>query len=157
MATATPTAIAEEVSRVEAQRLREDDLRQQRDKVADDIVVQMQKVRVDLEASVTQLHQLAMDLRAKARRTLDSSSSGYILYANAHLRVAGALNQGLKRTGSMDRVLVVSKQEEEDERRREEEDRQDKEVREHDRLVENLSLPSDDDFEELYGEVVSNG
>jgi len=155
MATATPQMIAEEVRRVEAQRLREEELRQQRDKTAQATITQIQKIRGEIETSVARLHELSLELRTSARRTLDASSSSHIVYANAHLRVVGALTQGLRRTASMDRVLLIGQREQEDARRREEEARQDREVREHDRLVDQLSLPSEDDFEELYGEVLS--
>jgi len=155
MATATPQMIAEEVRRVQAQRLREEESRDQRDKTAQATITQMQRIRGDIEASVAKLHELSLELRTTSRRTLDASSSSYIVYANAHLRVVGALTQGLRRTASMDRVLVIGQREQEDARRRDEEARQDREVREHDHLVNQLSLPSEDDFEELYGEVLN--
>ena len=157
MATATPHMIEEEVRRVEAQRLREEELRQQRDKTAQATILQMQMIRGDIEAKVSKLHELSLELRTTARRTLDASSNGFILYANAHLRVVGALTQGIRRTASMDRVLVIGQRDQEDARRRDEEERQDREVREHGRMIDQLSLPTEDDFEELYGEVLSDG
>lgn len=156
MATATPTAVVEQQRREDQQR-RESDLRQQREKVADVTVLQMQEIRGDIEASVARLHKLSSNLRATARRTLDASSSGYIVFANAHLRFAGMIAQGLRRSGSMDRILVATKREQEEDRHREEAERLDKEARENNRLVEQLSLPTSDDFDELYGEVLSNG
>ncbi len=79
------------------------------------------------------------------------------MYANAHLRFSGMLAQGLKRAGSMDRVLVAAQREQEESRRREEAERLDREARKNNRLVEQLSLPTSDDFDELYGEVLSDG
>ncbi len=156
MATATPTAVVEQQRREDQQR-RENDLRQQREKAADEAIVQIQKVRGDIEASVAKLHELSTDLRTKARRTLDASSSGYVVFANAHLRFAGMIAQGLRRSGSMDRILVATQREQEESRRREEAERLDREARENNRLVEQLSLPTSDDFDELYGEVLSDG
>ena len=156
MATATPRAVVEQQRREDQQR-RESEVRQQREQAVQGTIEQMQKVRGDIEASVAKLHELSTELRAKARRTLDASSSGYIVFANSHLRFAGMIAQGLRRSGSMDRILETTKREQEEARRREEAERQAVEAREHNRLVEQLSLPTSDDFDELYGEVLSDG
>jgi len=129
--------------------------RQQREEAAEDLVRRIQEAREDLNTRSTHLAALSDELRTMARRSLDEGSNGYIMFANAHLRLAGAFTQGLRRTvGSTDRVLKRSQTDKEEAARREEATRQRRESRDHRKAVNKLTLPTDDAFEELYGEFV---
>ena len=119
------------------------------------MVAQVQKVREDIEANLDQLKDLSLALRCRCRRNLgDESMAGYLVWANAHLRVTGALSNGLRRTSSMDRVLKTSQADREENERRTQEEARRLETREHQRVVDQLMLPTTDDFEELFGSPV---
>jgi hypothetical protein len=119
------------------------------------LVEQIKEARREVEASLAKLTHLAEEMRGRARRSPDSSS-GLVVFANAHLRFAGAASQGMRRTASMDRVLDRAKAEKEELQQREAQDRKWAEARQARKQVERLVLPTDDGFDELYGEVVTN-
>ena len=122
---------------------------------SEELVRRIQGVREELLTKVTELQELSTELRVKSRRFVaDDGSNSYIMFANAHLRLAGALNQGLRRTGSTDRVLKIGKEEREEARRREEADIARRESRERTKAVNDLIAFSDNSFDELYGEIV---
>lgn len=116
------------------------------------MVAQVKKAREDIESSLNQLKELSLALRSRCRRNLgDETMAGYLVWANAHLRVTGALSNGLRRTSSMDRVLKISQADREETERRTQEEAHRLETRNHQRVVDKLMLPSTDDFDELYG------
>jgi hypothetical protein len=119
-----------------------------------ELVEQIQAARRVTEESVAKLSELTQQLYSKARRSLFDGSSAYVLFANAHLRMAGALSQGMRRTASMDRVLNIAEAEREESRRRDIQEEERRLVREAQRKVRKLQLPTGDDFDEVYGDVV---
>jgi hypothetical protein len=150
-----PNTTDSEAQEIEVLRRQEVEAKQQQ-KQETAIVQQIQEARKDVESSVKKLHDLSLALRSKTRRSLDGGSSGYLVFANAHLRLAGALTQGVKRAASMDRVLKRAQSEQEETRRRAKEDRQRREDRAYQKQLQQLQQPSEDAFEQLYGEVVVN-
>ncbi len=131
---------------------REEEVRRRHEEHVGAIVERIQAARQNVDVAVAQLQEASMELRAVCRRNFDEASSSYLVFANSHLRLAGALNQGVKRAASMDRILTIAAREREDAKARQEEFRRQQEVRAHARLVQKLQLPTDDDLVELYGE-----
>lgn len=121
----------------------------------DTLVEQIKKAREDLEADLGKLQELSMDLRARCRRNLGDEVTGrYLTWVNAHLRITGALSNGLRRTASMDRVLDRAQADLEEARRRAQEEARRLEARDHQRHVNKLILPTSDDFDEVFGDLV---
>lgn len=118
-----------------------------------EIIQQMQDLRQEIDGSIARLHELGTLLRTKAMRTRTEESPSQIVFANAHLRLAGALNQGLRRAASMDRVLIVARLEREEEERRREQEEQRAVQRKRQQQVAQLQNPTDSDFDDLYGEL----
>lgn len=141
---------------VETARSREADVRRRHEEHVQALVERIHNTRQTLEASIAQLQDASLELRSVCRRNYDEASSSYLVFANSHLRLAGALTQGIRRTASMDRVLVNAAREREDAKLRQEEFQRQQEVRAHAKLVQKLQLPTEDDFEELYGEIVTD-
>lgn len=135
-------------------RQRAEESRKQREEVAEGLVRDIRAAREDLTSNIDRLYRLAVELRTLTRRSLDEGAQSYIMFANAHMRLAGALGQGVKRTGSTDRILKIGQTEREDARRREEVLRQRSDAKEHQKAIDKLMLTSDDAFDEVYGEVV---
>lgn len=135
---------------------REAEARQRHVQHVEALVERIHKTRQELDERIAQLTEVATELRSVCRRNFDEASSSYLIYANSHLRLAGALSQGVRRTASMDRVLVNAAKEREDAKQREEVFRRQQEVRAHGKLVQKLQLPADDAFEELFGEIVND-
>lgn len=133
--------------------------REQRRESAEDLVQKIQDTREEILAKVSHLHALSTELHGNSRRFMaDEGSGDYILFAVAHIRLAGALHQGLRRTASTDRILRARQNDQQEETRiREEADRRAKEFRETRKAVQKLTLTSDDAFDELYGDVVAGG
>lgn len=119
------------------------------------MIGQIKEARKDVESALTKLTYLSDEMRSRARRSPETSSS-LVVFANAHLRFASAATQGMRRTSSMDRVLDRAKAEKEENQRREAQERQWAESRRAQKQVERMILPTDDAFDELYGEVVNN-
>jgi hypothetical protein len=135
-------------------RQRAEEARRQREEAAETLVRDIQAAREEITSNIDRLYRLAIELRTMSRRSLDEGAQSYIMFANAHMRLAGALNQGVKRTGSTDRVLKIGQAEREDARRRDEALRQKTEARENRKAIDKLMLTSDDAFDEIYGDVV---
>lgn len=135
---------------------REAEVRQRHVQYVEALVGQIHTVRRELDEKVARLQETASELRSVCRRNFDEASSSYLIFANSHLRLAGALSQGIKRTASMDRVLVNANREREDAKVREAEFKRQQAVRAHGKLVEKLQLPTDDGFDELFGEIVDD-
>lgn len=122
------------------------------DRELNTLVEGIKKAREDADEAISRLNTLSSELRVKARR---ASDNGYMMFASAHMRLAGALGQGVKRTTSMDRFLSRSKQEREEEERRKELENRLKEAKAAKQAakkkVDELIQPTEDAFEELYG------
>jgi hypothetical protein len=119
------------------------------------LIGRIKEARQEVETALTRLTYLSDELRSRARRAPENSSS-LVVYANAHVRFAGAASQGMRRTASMDRLLDRAKAEKEETQRREALERKWAESRRVQKQVDRLILPTDDAFSELYGEVVNN-
>lgn len=117
------------------------------------LVVQMQASRKDIEQALVKLAELSQELRTKSRRGENAPSMA--IYANEHLRYAGAASQGLKRATSSDRILDRAKSEAAQAKIWEERQKQAEASRAARRKVQEAAtlLPPDDAFDELYSEV----
>ena len=135
---------------------READSRQRHAEHVQALVERIHKIRSEVDGGIAQLQEAALELRSVCRRNYDEASASLLVFANSHIRLAGALGQGVRRTISMDRVLANAAQEREEAKRREAEFKRQQEVREHKKLVQNLQLPAPDDFDDLYGEIVND-
>lgn len=118
------------------------------------LIEEVKKLRQESETTLAKLAAAAEALRAKSRRIQNASSSSLVIFATAHLRFAGAAIQGMKRTTSMDRMIDRAKANKEEEARREEQERRWAEERAAKKKIQEMVAPSDDAFDELYGEVV---
>lgn len=146
----------DQVLRIQAEQAKADELRKRREEASAAVIARIHKARQDIEDAALRMHEAASELRDLSRRNFDETSGAYINFASAHLRLAGAMVQGSKRTASMDRLLKNARREQEEARVREDEHRRQQEVRAHEKYVQKLSLPSDDAFDELYGEIVTD-
>jgi len=111
--------------------------------------------RQEVENSLAKLTSVADALRDQARRTRSDGAVSWVTFANGHLRFAGASQQGLKRTcQGMDRLLDRVKAEKEDQERRDQDERKWEKARNTQKQIDRMILPTDDAFDELYGNVV---
>lgn len=122
----------------------------------DALVVRVKALRSEIERMASQLTDASTELRAVCRRNFDEASSSYLVFANSHLRLAGALSQGVRRSATMDRMLVNAAREREDAREREAAFQRQQQIREHNKLVQQLQAPSADDFDDLFGEILND-
>ena len=141
------------ISQLEALRQRAEEANERE---VETLIGQIKEARQEVETALSRLTYLSDEMRSRARRSPADGSSSLVVFANAHLRFAGAASQGMKRTASMDRVLERAKAEKEEAHRRESQERQWAEARRAQKQVEKLVLPTDDAFDELYVEVVTN-
>lgn len=149
--------VAEEYQRIQSLRQRAADLQRQREANLDGLVAQIQQARGELDTTLTKLARLTDELRRTVRQDRDEATSRYLIYATAHQRLAGALGAGIRRAASMDRLLGAAKEEQREAREREAEQQRRQETRDHQRMVDQLTLPTDDDFYEVYGDVIADG
>lgn len=150
-----PSLTPEQMQRVQDLRRSAAETRLKDEKESEELVQQIQSARKEVEDASLRLQELASTLRSKTRRNPEGSN-GYLLFANAHIRLAGALHQGTRRTASVDRVIRIAQVEQEEVRRREAHEEQARKVQDNRRQIAKLSLPSEDAFDELYGEVVTD-
>ncbi len=122
------------------------------------LVAQVQEARRDVETALSKLNGLSDDLRTRARRIPNELSNSLVVFANAHVRFAGAASQGMRRTANMDRLLDKAQADKLENERRQIQERNWAAAREARKSVEKLILPSSDAdaFDELYGEVVTH-
>lgn len=132
------------------------EVRQRHAEHVDALVDRVKSLRSDIDRAVSQLVDASTELRAVCRRNYDEASASYLVFANSHLRLAGALAQGVRRTASMDRMLVNAAREREDAREREAAFQRQQEMRAHSKLVEQLQVPTDDDFQDVFGEILTD-
>jgi hypothetical protein len=120
-------------------------------------MLQIQETRNELEKLANKLQEQSEALRVMSRRSSDDEAKTYVLFANAHLRYAGAVLQGLRRTASIDRSLKASVAERAETRKREEletEKRESRtEARAYTKQLQQLQQPTANDMSELYGEI----
>jgi hypothetical protein len=133
-------------------RLQEEERVERHEKEAKAIIDEMASVRESISTSVLKLVELSQRLRTHALRQRDDMTSGYLTYSNAYARICGALNQGLRRTASMGRVLDTAKANQEETRQREAIEEEQRKLRAQNREIEKLSLPTSDDFDLIYGD-----
>jgi len=115
------------------------------------IISEMETTREAIEASILKLVGLAQQLRTHALRNRDDLTTGYLSYSSAYTRICGALNSGLRRTASMNRVLDAAKAAQEETERREAREEEHRLARVRVKEIEKLSLPTNDDFDLVYG------
>lgn len=140
-----------------AERARAEDHRRRQEEMAAGLVAQIVKARQDAEDAATKLYEAATELRTWSRKAIaDESSGAYTAFANAHMRLAGAVLQSSKRTAPMDRLLNNAKREQQEARILEEARQKQQDVRAHQKYVQKLTLPSDDAFDDLYGEILTD-
>lgn len=159
MPTAAPQTSPEATEFRVAQRLRDEEARRRRTAEMDAVVAEIRQLRQTADDLALQLVTKSEHLRKLARVNPDEGASHYLVFANAHLRVAGALGQGVRRTASIDRVLATAAEEREQAQQREAENEARREARERAReqekaLERHLTIPQEDAFDELYGEML---
>ena len=147
----------QQLQQISAVQRQDQDRRRQHEKTIQGLVERIHTARESIESDVAHLQQACLELRTLVRRNYDEASSSYLVFANAHLRLSGALLQGVRRTASMDRMLNKAQQEREEAQALEAEHQARQELRAHARHVESLQLPSEDAFAEVYGELTDHG
>lgn len=120
------------------------------------LITQMKEAQQEVDTALSKLAYLSGELRGRAQRHPTESSHSYLVYANAHLRFAGAATQGMKRTAATSRILDRAKAEQEEQKRRKQLDLERAEAREKQEELRRLAAPTEDDFSQLYGEVVDH-
>ena len=148
-----PTAQQSKFDELEALRKRAEEVNEQE---VQTLIEQIKAARQEIENSLSRLIGLSDDLRTRSRRIPNASSSSHVIFATAHLRFAGAATQGMKRTAAMDRMIDRAKADLEEAARREEQEAKWMAERAARKKVEKLTLPTDDAFDEVYAEVVTN-
>ncbi len=126
------------------------------ERVISGLVSQIQEAQQEVDVVLTRLATLSSELRGRAQRYPTETSQGYLVFANAHLRFASAASQGMKRTAATSRILDRAKAEQEDRKRREQQELERNAARQRREEQRRLEAPVEDDFLELYGEVVAN-
>lgn len=127
------------------------------EKEIDELVAQVKEARLSADESIGRLFDASNALRDKVRRTRTASTNSHLIFANAYIRLAAAFAQGLKRLVSTDRILVRAKSEQEEAARLENREEQARLAAiKAKKQTEKLMQHSDNAFDELYGEVVSN-
>jgi len=120
------------------------------------LITQMKEAQQEVDTALSKLAYLSGELRGRAQRHPTESSHSYLVYANAHLRFAGAATQGMKRTAATSRILDRAKADQEEQKRRVQLDKEREEAREKQKELRRLAAPTEDDFSQLYGEVVDH-
>ena len=128
------------------------DLDQRHTAEAEELVRSLVEVREEIEQKLTQLLELSQRLRTHVLRRRTDLTGAYLACSNAHLRICGALSQGVRRTAGIVRTLDTSKLALEDQQRRERELAEKAKIRASQRHVEKLSLPESDDFDQVFGD-----
>lgn len=125
------------------------------------LIQKVREAKSEVMEKLLALGTCADALRQHGRRNHTDMSGALIMFATAHMRIAGAAIQGIRRTGPVDRVVDRAKSERTEAIRFEEE----RLVRENarkarekaQRQVDRLTFPVDNDaIDELYGEVDSD-
>jgi hypothetical protein len=115
----------------------------------DTVSEQIRSLRKDLHNTLIQMGELSKELGNKAKRSSLNDAAGYVLFANAHLRLVNAMHQGVQRTMSTDKILARGRVEREQDQKREQEKKIAKEMKDPKPLIK--LPPKDEAFEELFG------
>jgi hypothetical protein len=140
--------------RLQAERLRADEIRRQQQQEIDIHVQAIKAARAEVEVKIRELQSHCDRLQHAARRLPpeDGGEARYRIYVTMHSRLVGAMGQALRRAQNGDRLLEVGRADQEEKQRREREN----EVRDRvDAAVQHvfdLQLPRENDFEALFGE-----
>jgi hypothetical protein len=71
----------------------------------DEIVAEITSLRETVDLAARRIGDLSRTLYGHSRRQADATTPAYIAFANTWTRLAGAIQQGLRRTSTVDRVL----------------------------------------------------
>ena len=126
---------------------------------ADELVKEITEISDSLKSSIDRTAELSKALYSRVRREAsDPNTSAYINYANAWLRLAGAINQGLTRTALPGVILKRTKEEtirEHEEKAKKAEKAAQKEKKAT-KFTQQYSTSGMGALYELYGEVVDD-
>lgn len=143
--------LEEEISRLRALRQQDEaQLRQQQNEF-ELFVRKLQELRSEIDERVSSLAKICGDLRSSFRRSPSELSSSYLVYVQSHLRLAGALQQALKRTESSDRVLQRRTREAVETQSRDSIDEEKRTTRSLEHRIRQILTPSATDVETLFG------
>lgn len=142
----------QEVREIQALRQRQQEASLKVEEELEGLVLGMASARADLEKSLQDFVQSCDRLLQASRKfAAEPFALRYRTYATMQVRLAGAVNQVLKRSETGARILQASKRASEEQARSEEVERVRKEIRASQKRVERSLLPAHDDFESLYG------
>jgi uncharacterized protein YlxW (UPF0749 family) len=142
----------EEARQILALRQRQQEARRRNEVELDAMVASIESARAALDTKIQDYLRQCDQLRQSARRVaVDESSIRYRTFATLQLRMGGAMAQALKRADGGTRLLNAAKARQEEDDRQKEAARVRQEVRQSQRRLEQSLLPTNDDFESLYG------
>lgn len=143
-----------EAREILALRRRQADIRKNAEKELDGLVASIESARSVLGDKLQDYVQACEQLRSASRRMLHTEATlQYRNYATMQTRLAGAINQALRRAENGNRMLDIHKKTQEEQEIREEEQRIRQAARDSETHVQSSLLPPhDDDFESLYGD-----
>lgn len=145
-----------QLERIAASRRRQADGQERFLKEVGGLVGETQQLRLEAEQLSTKLGAKATALRELVRRSTDEGAPNLLVFANAHLRLAGALQQAVRRTAVMDRVVKKAEQDREEARQHEGREAQYLAAQQQAKALEQaLGVSNGDAFDELYGDVVN--
>ncbi len=124
-------------------------------KSVEQLVGEIQQLRKQADDLALRMHTKSSALRELIRRSPDEGAASLLVFANVHVRLAGAMQQGVKRTIPMDRVVKRAEQDRDDARVREAQELKQKAAREQARALEqSLNVSRGDAFNDLYGDFI---
>ena len=126
------------------------ELRRQQEERNLEAIQGIQEIRLELESLAKRMQEKAYEFRRTSRKFAGEDSSSYVVFANIHMRLAGAILQGIRRATPLDGVLETRRLEQ----REAEEDRRREQVRENERVLRRIREPSEDALSELYGSLL---
>ena len=130
---------------------------------SDEIVAEISSLRETMNLAAQRVIELSRTLYIQARRgTANSATSAYLAYANGWTRLAAAVQQGLRRTSTTDRVLSSAQKQAELDARPPPPPRERKVEKERENPLRNPNplAPEDrslDDLMKLYGKEILRG
>ncbi len=139
----------------------ETSVNERQEREVEELIQKIREAKSEAMEKLLALGTCAEALRQHVRRNPTDMSSALIMFATAHMRIAGASIQGIRRTGPIDRVVDRAKSDRiedirlEEERLKRENSRKAREKAQQ--QVDRLTFPVDNDaIDELYGEVDSD-
>lgn len=137
--------LAREIERVAAVRLAADQAHSVALASLESLVASIREARASLDTAATKVVSLAQELQRKAKQD-PALASAHHMYVSGHIRLAGAVQQAVRRTTLMDRVLVVAKAQQQEDARR----AQDQDIRNQNKAFQaRLAAMSDNPLDEL--------